>query len=181
VVFVAFLRAINLGRVNRVPMAELRATLTDAGFGDVATHLQSGNVVLRSARRSPTAVEKRIEELVGAQFGVDADVMVRSADQLAKIVRGNPMARGHAGPEKLHVAFLKSRPAPAATRALTGRSFGDDEFVVRGTEIYLRYPNGIAGSKMNTALFEGALGTPGTVRTWKVVTRLNELAAVTST
>ncbi|HYV60723.1 MAG TPA: DUF1697 domain-containing protein [Acidimicrobiia bacterium] len=176
-VYVALLRAINLGRVNRVPMAELRTVLTNAGFRDVRTHLQSGNVVLHSSKRSPTAAAKRIEDLVGSEFGVNADVMVRSADQLAKIVRANPLARGRTGSDTLHVAFLKSRPAAAATRALAGRSFGDDEFVIRGSEIYLRYPNGVAGSKMNTALFEGALGTPGTVRTWKVVTRLNELAA----
>jgi uncharacterized protein (DUF1697 family) len=157
-------------------MKELRPALTDAGFGDVATHLQSGNVVLRSGKRSATAVAKEIERLVEAEFAVDADVMVRTASELAKIVKGNPLARGRSGPETLHVAFLKSRPAATATRALTGRMFGDDEFVIRGTEIYLRYPHGVAGSKMNTALFEGALGTPGTVRTWRVVTRLNDLA-----
>ena len=175
-VFVSLLRAINLGRVNRVPMAELRAALTNAGFVDVATHLQSGNVVLRTTKRSPTAVADQIEGLVAAEFGVNADVMVRSADQLAKIIRANPLARGRSGPETLHVAFLKSRPVAAATRGLADRTFGDDEFVIHGTEIYLRYPNGVARSKMNPALFEGALGTPGTVRTWKVVTRLNELA-----
>ena len=175
-VYVALLRAINLGRVNRVPMAELRSALTDAGFGDVATHLQSGNVVLRSGKRSTTAVAKEIERLVAAKFAVDADVMVRTAPELAKIVKGNPLARGRSGRETLHVAFLKSRPPAAATRALTSRTFGGDEFVIRGTEIYLRYPNGVAGSKMNTGVFEGALGTPGTVRTWNVVTRLNELA-----
>jgi uncharacterized protein (DUF1697 family) len=174
-VFVALLRAINLGRVNRVPMAGLRSALTDVGFGDVTTHLQSGNVIVRSSKRSPTAVAAHIEDLVSAEFGVEADVMVRTADQLAKIVRANPLARGRAGPENLHVAFLKRRPT-TATRQLAGRTFGDDEFVIRGTEIYLRYPNGVAGSTMNTAVFEKALGTSGTVRTWKVVTRLDELA-----
>jgi uncharacterized protein (DUF1697 family) len=156
VIYVAFLRAINLGRINRVPMAGLRTALTDVGYDDVTTHLQSGNVVLRSSKRSGTAVAKEIEQLVGSQFGVNADVMVRTGPELAKIVKGNPLARRGNGPEKLHVAFLKSRPKTVAARALAGRTFGDDEFVVRGTEIYLRYPNGVAGSKMNTALFEGA-------------------------
>ena len=175
-VYVALLRAINLGRVNRVPMAALRSALTEAGFDDVTTHLQSGNVVLRSSKRSDTAVAREIELLVGSEFGVEAYVMVRTADQLAKIIRANPLARGRNGAERLHVAFLKRRPAAAAKRALAGRTFGNDEFAIRGTEIYLWYPNGVAGSKMNTAVFEGALGTPGTVRTWNVVTRLNELA-----
>lgn len=175
-VFVVFLRAINLGRVNRVPMAGLRNALADAGYDDVATHLQSGNVVLRSSKRSGSAVAKEIEQLVAAEFGVNADVMVRTGAELATIVKANPLARGRTTPDMLYVAFLKKRPPATATRALSARTFGDDEFVIRGAEIYLRYPNGVSGSTMNTALFEGALGTPGTVRTWKVVTRLNELA-----
>ena len=157
-------------------MAALRGVLMEAGFSDVGTHLQSGNVVLGSRKRSATAVANEIERLVSAEFGVDSEVMVRTADELSKIVRTNPLARRASGPATLHVAFLKTRPSAAATRALAGRTFGDDEFVIRGSEIYLRYPHGVAGSKMNTAVFEGGLGTPGTVRTWKVVTRLNELA-----
>jgi uncharacterized protein (DUF1697 family) len=177
VVFVAFLRAINLGRVNRVPMAGLRDALTDAGFTDVTTHLQSGNVILGSAKRSPTAVATAVEDLVDAEFGVDTVVMVRTAGELTKIAAANPLARRGTDPAMLHVAFLKTRPNAAGKRALAGRTFGDDEFAIRGAEIYLRYPHGVARSTMNTALFEGALGTPGTVRTWKVVTRLRELAA----
>jgi uncharacterized protein (DUF1697 family) len=69
--FVAFLRAINLGRVNRVPMAGLRVALSEAGFADVTTHLQSGNVVLVTPKRSPTAVAAAVEQVVRAEFGVD--------------------------------------------------------------------------------------------------------------
>jgi uncharacterized protein (DUF1697 family) len=179
VIFVALLRAINLGRVNRVPMRDLRVALTDAGFSDVTTHLQSGNVVLASTKRTPTAVATAVEKLVRAEFGVDTDVIVRTAGALAKIARANPLARRGADPGMLHVAFLKARPTAAAKRALTGRTFGDDEFVVQGAEVYLRYPHGVAGSKMSTPVFEGVLGTRATVRTWKVVTRLEELAAGT--
>jgi len=176
VIFVAFLRAINLGRVNRVPMGDLRVALTDAGFTDVVTHLQSGNVVLGSTKRSPAAVATAMERLVEAEFGVDTDVMVRTAGELAKISAKHLIARRGTDSAVLHVAFLKARPAAAAKRAFTGRTFGDDEFMIRDTEVYLRYPHGVAASKMNIALFQGGLGTPATVRTWKVVTRLNELA-----
>jgi uncharacterized protein (DUF1697 family) len=100
--------------------------------------------------------------------------MVRTSGELSKIARKHPLARQDSA--ALHVAFLKTRPSSAAKRAFSGRTFGDDEFVIRETEVYLRYPHGVAASKMNTALFEGGLGTPSTVRTWKVVTRINELA-----
>ena len=157
---VAFLRAINLGRVNRVPMRDLR-------------------VVLTSTKRTPTAVATAVEKLVRTEFGVDTDVIVRTAGELAKIARTNPLARRGVGIGELHVAFLRSRPSAAAKRALAGRTFGDDEFVIRGADVYLRYPHGVAGSKMSPPVFEGALGTRATVRTWKVVTRVDELAAGT--
>ena len=179
-IFVAFLRAINVGRANRVPMGDLRVALADAGFTDVATYLQSGNVVLRSTKRSPAAVATGVERLVSAEFGVDIDVMARTAAQLAKIAAKNPLAPRPADSAGLHVAFLKARPGAAAKRAFSGRTFGDDEFVIRDTEVYLRFPNGVAASNMNTALFQGGLGAPATVRTWKVVTRLDELAAAAS-
>jgi uncharacterized protein (DUF1697 family) len=177
VIFVALLRAINLGRVNRVPMGDLRVALTDAGFTDVVTHLQSGNVVLGSTKRSPAPVANAVERLVETEFGVDTDVVVRTVGEFAKIAAEHPLERRSTDSAVLHVAFLKTRPAATAKRTFAGRTFGDDEFVVRNTEVYLRYPNGVAASKMNTALFQGGLGTPATVRTWKVVTRLNELAA----
>jgi uncharacterized protein (DUF1697 family) len=176
VIFVVLLRAINLVRVNRVPMGDLRVALADAGFTDVVTHLQSGNVVLGSTKRSPAAVAAAVEGLVEAEFGVDTDVVVRTAGEFAKIAAKHPLERRGTGSAALHVAFLKTRPSAAAKRAFAGRTFGDDEFVIRNTEVYLRYPQGVAASKMNTALLQGGLGTPATVRTWKVVTRLNDLA-----
>ena len=72
-VFVAFLRAINLGRVNRVPMADLRRGLTDAGFSHVTTHLQSGNVVLKSAKRSSTGKSRSSPREAVPPLGQDPD------------------------------------------------------------------------------------------------------------
>ena len=175
-VFVALLRAINLVRVNRVPMGELRVALADAGFTDITTHLQTGNVVLHSTKRSPAAVEGALEKLVLDEFGVDTTVIVRSAAAFARVAAANPFERKGVDPKTLHVAFLKAAPSAAAKRSLASRAFGDDELVLRGSEIYLRYPHGVAGSTMNGAVFEKALGTKGTVRTWKVVTRVAGLA-----
>jgi uncharacterized protein (DUF1697 family) len=157
-------------------MARLRAALTDAGYEGVTTHLQSGNVVLASRARTSGSVAKSVEKVLRAEFALEVDVMVRTAAQFAKVVKTNPFLRPGVSAATLHVAFLKSRPAAAAVRALSGEQFGRDEFVVRGTEIYLKYPNGVAGSKISPPLFERALGTPATVRTWRVVTRLRELS-----
>jgi uncharacterized protein (DUF1697 family) len=177
-VFVAFLRAINLGKQRRVPMAQLRTLLAAAGYDDVTTHLQSGNVVLAGRARGARSVETSIEEMLRAEFGFDVDVMVRTAGELAKVVKTNPLLGPRVSAATLHVAFLKSRPTTAAVRALAGHESGRDEFVLRGREIYLKYPNGVAGSKMSAPVFERALETRATVRTWRVVTRLRELSEV---
>jgi uncharacterized protein (DUF1697 family) len=176
-IVVAFLRAINLGKHRRVPMADLRATLADAGYDEVTTHLQSGNVVFSSRTRSQDAVERALEKLVKRDFGIDVDVMARTAGELAKITKRNPLLQRPGDTADLHVAFLKSRPSTATARTLADYDFGRDEFVLRGAELYLRYPDGVAHSKMSTTLFERTLGTPATVRTWKVVTRLVELSS----
>jgi uncharacterized protein (DUF1697 family) len=176
-VFVALLRAINLGSQRRVGMADLRAALEDAGYDRVATHLQSGNVVLTHGSRKPGAVATSIEKILQADFSLEVDVMVRAAAELTKITRSNPWRGSRSNSAAVHVAFLKSKPSTAAARAVSGDDFGRDEFVLRGTEIYLRYASGVTqGSTMSGGYFERALGTRSTTRTWKVVTKLQELA-----
>jgi uncharacterized protein (DUF1697 family) len=179
-VFVALLRAINLGKQRRVGMADLRAALEDAGYDRVATHLQSGNVLLAHGSRKPGAVATSVEKILQADFGLEVDVMVRTAAEITKITRSNPWAGSRSNAAAVHVAFLKSKPPVSAARAVSGDDFGRDEFVLRGTEIYLRYASGMTqGSKMSGGYFERALGTRATTRTWKVVTKLQELATAT--
>jgi uncharacterized protein (DUF1697 family) len=174
-VFVALLRGINVGKHRRVAMADLRAALADAGHGDVTTHLQSGNVILEARASRPDAVVRSIEETLRTDLDLDIDVIVRRASDLAKVAKSNPFLSRGADPATLHVGFLKKKPAAATARALTGTDFGDDELVLRGAELYLRYPGGYGRSKMTGATFERVLRTPVTVRNWKVVTKLVEL------
>ena len=176
-VHVALLRAINLGAKRRVPMADLRALLTDAGYDDVSTHIQSGNALFSAPRQKTVALEDALERELAKTFGFDIDVMVRSAADLEKIIGANPFDTRGVDGKTLHVAFLKRKPAAAAARALGDKDFGRDEYVLRGTEIYLRYPDGLGRSKMSAAVFERALATPATVRGLNVVKKLYELAS----
>jgi len=175
-VFVALLRGINLGKRRRVAMADLRSLLTEAGYGGVTTHLQSGNVVLATDERATGRVERSIEEALQGGLGMEIDVMVRTARKLATITASNPFIDRGSDPTTLYVSFLKSRPAAATKRALAGLDFGRDGFELRDAELYLCYPDGLGRSKMSGAL-DRTLDVPGTVRKWSVVTRLAELAA----
>ncbi|HEX6311382.1 MAG TPA: DUF1697 domain-containing protein [Acidimicrobiia bacterium] len=173
--FVAFLRAVNLAGRRRVPMADLRAVLADDGYGTVTTHLQTGNVVLEGRGRAG-ALGERLEATLADAFGFDIDVMVRSATEMARIARANPFVQRGVDRSTLAVGFLRRRPAAAAARELDDAGFDPEEFALEGSELYLRYPNGLGRSKMSTAFFERKLATPVTVRTWGVVTKLVELS-----
>ncbi len=90
--YAALLRGINVGGHNKVPMAELRALLTELGYIDLATHLQSGNAIF-SSQAPAAALELDIAKAVAARFGVSCAVMVRAGAELAAAVSGEPARR----------------------------------------------------------------------------------------
>src|SRR5262245_40160472 len=87
--WVALLRGVKLGAHNKVPMAGLRNLMADIGADDVQTYVQSGNVVFRSGL-SRAELVRRIEQEISARFGVQADVVLYTKAELARIVAGNP-------------------------------------------------------------------------------------------
>jgi uncharacterized protein (DUF1697 family) len=174
--WVAFLRAINLGSTNKVPMAELRELMTGMGYGDVRTFLQSGNATFASEKRKATQLEEEFAAALTERFGFAIPVMVRSADDLSAVVDGNPFP-GSPGiePKQLHVAFLSVDPSAAHLEALDATAYEPDEFALGDRVVYLRLPDGVQGSRLPAAM-EKALGVRSTMRTWNTVTRLLALA-----
>ncbi len=174
--YVALLRGINLGGHNRVSMPDLRALFGSLGAEDVATHVQSGNVIFKSdkgAGKLTEAIEKRIRR----DLGLSVTVLLRTQPQLAKVVAGNPFAEDGKEPTKLHVTFLAEKPVLARARELDPERAAPDEFHVVGQEIYLHCPNGYGRSKLTNAYFEKHLGVAATTRNWRTVTKLAELAS----
>ncbi len=173
--YVALLRGINLGNHNKVPMAALRDRLRDAGFDDVATYVQSGNVVLRS-RKGAATVADLVRAEVAAGFGIDVPVVVRTGAQLAGVLDGNPFLAPHADPgRQLHVGFLSAAPAKARAAKLDPKRAAPEELSLRGRELYLWTPNGLGRSKVLQGV-ERALGVDVTVRNWRTVTELHRMA-----
>ncbi|HSC91935.1 MAG TPA: DUF1697 domain-containing protein [Gaiellaceae bacterium] len=172
--YVALLRGVNLGPRNKVAMADLRATCESVGCTDVTTYIQSGNVVL-SSRRTAAGLRTTLERAIADQLGVSSTVVVRTRAQLARVLQANPFPR--ADPKELHVGFLAEPPARRAAASLADVSFPPDEFELRGTELYFRYPNGMGRSKLAAFPFDRRLDVPVTVRNWRTVTKLHELSA----
>lgn len=171
--WVVLLRAVNLGARNKVPMAQLRALLEEeAGYRDVRTYIASGNVLL-DGPRSKAAVARKLEQVVADAFGVETTAILRTPRALGKTVEAHPFGDA----SETHVVFLAAKPTMAAVARLEAAVGGADHAVLVGHEVYLRLPRGIHGTRLSVARLESLLAVPATLRNWRTVVALAELAA----
>ncbi|HEX3456154.1 MAG TPA: DUF1697 domain-containing protein [Gaiellaceae bacterium] len=173
---VALLRGVNVGSHNRISMPALRDRLGDAGFDDVVTYLQSGNVVLSSTLK-PAALEAECRGVIADAFGLDVDVLVRTGAQLATIVRKNPLGRVATDAKRYQVTFLSKPPPTEVVRKLEALAAGGEQLAASGRELYAWHPNGIGRSKLAARMTGKDLGAVATSRNWATVTTLLELAS----
>ncbi|MGB8329831.1 MAG: DUF1697 domain-containing protein [Polyangiales bacterium] len=174
-VYVALLRGVNVGGKNKLPMSSLVALFADAGCDDLQTYIQSGNVVFRAkddlARQIPGAISKAISD----RLGLRVPVITRSIDQLRSLAGSNPFLSAALDPTKLHVALLADKPDRSKIAALDPNRSPPDEFFVRGMEIFLHCPNGMARTKLTNAYFDSKLKTTSTIRNWNTIVKLLEI------
>src|SRR4051812_49330462 len=168
--YIGLLRGVNLAGRNRVSMSALREVVESLGHTDVATYIQSGNVVFTSQKVvTTTSLERAIE----TEFGLDITVVLRTRAQLDKTMKANPFP--DADLKTVHVGFMASKPAAAAIRGLDADQFAPEEFAIKGSDLYLRLPNGMGRTKL-PAYLDRKLKVPTTVRNWNTVCKLLELA-----
>lgn len=166
-VYVALLRAVNVGGTSSLPMSELKATCEELGFADVKTYIQSGNVLFRSDDAEKT-VEEKLDAALGQKMGKRPGVMVRSRGEIDSIVADAPFPE--AKPNFLLVYFL---PEAASGDALDKMVAPDgEEAKLAGREIYVHYPNGSGRSKLKLPALK-----PGTSRNLNTVRKLADMAA----
>lgn len=173
---IVLLRGVNLVKHNRVSMPILREALTEVGFEEVATYVQSGNVVVTTSR-TPAAVAKAVAAAIDERFGLDVGVAVRTRAELAKIVERDPLGSVADDPKRYQVTFLDSPPERAALEKLeAAAAVGGERLEAVGREIYTWYPGGMGRSKLARLVSGKALGN-ATSRNWSTVTALLALAA----
>jgi uncharacterized protein (DUF1697 family) len=156
-------------------MPRLREALAEAGFEDVATYVQSGNVVLSSGDPAGQ-VARACERLIEKEFGLKIPVVVRTRAQLAAVVKRNPLGKVAKNPKRYQVSFLEKKPSAALVRKLEEVAAPTERVVAAGREIYAWHPEGVARSKLWAALAGKGLGVTATARNWTTVTKLLELA-----
>ena len=171
---IVLLRGINLGPRRRVPMAALRALLSEAGYEGVRTYVQSGNVALESAA-APEELESDLVRLLSDRFGFEVPVVSRTAEELAAVVSLNPLGQRAEEPKRYQVSFLDREPSPALIERLRELVIEPEAVALAGREIFAWYPSGVARSKLWNTLAGTRLGVTATARNWTTVLALHEM------
>lgn len=172
--YAVLLRGINVGKAKRVGMADLRELLTAKGYRNVATLLQSGNVVLDTAQ-SADRLRRAIEQAFAERFGFGADVIVRRREDIARVVARDPLRDVATDGSKYVVAFMAEPPTSPVDELLEGLDLGEDRYVVDGAEMYIWCPGGLRDSPLMAALGKAKGGPSATVRNWNTVQKLHAL------
>ncbi len=175
--YVTLLRGINVGGHKIIKMDQLRKAFEGLEFEDVATYVQSGNVVFKSPKKASADLSKKIEEMLLRQFSMSVPVIVRTVEEVDDVLRNNPFLKERGlDVTRLHVTFLSHTPEKTAMKGLDAIASGPDRFRCRGQEIYLYCPNGFGGTKLSINAFEKVLAVGATTRNWNTVNKLYEMA-----
>jgi uncharacterized protein (DUF1697 family) len=172
---IVLLRGINLGAHRRVAMPALRERLTDAGLEDVRTYVQSGNVVL-CTDRSSEELSRLCEQAIADGFGFEVDVIVRTRDELAKVVAHNPLGEVAVNPKRYQVSFLSAELDAETVSELEALVAPPERFLASGRELYAWHPDGVARSKLWNKLAGKGFAVTATARNWTTVTTLLAMA-----
>ena len=172
--YVAFLRAINLGKNRKFPMAEVRSVLESAGFGDVETYIQTGNVRLRSTMRSVERVATRLEEVFAADRGFDVPTVVLTPAELRE-VHADAMAFEPPleGEVRRYVTFLREQADAETAAAVDAIAVEGEAARVVGRAVHVWVRDGYRSARISNGRLERMLGV-ATTRDLKVVTTLAE-------
>jgi uncharacterized protein (DUF1697 family) len=162
-VFVALLRAVNVGGTGMLPMKVLAGMCADLGFDNVRTYIQSGNVVFRSRLPGPR-VQAALEQVLTAHMGKKIDVIVRDAAEMRRVLKANPFP--DAEPSRVAVAFCSAPVQKKLFDAVVAP--GGEQVVASRQEVYIFYPDGMGRSKLKFPKTDGF----ATVRNINTVARL---------
>jgi uncharacterized protein (DUF1697 family) len=173
--FIALLRGINVGKANRIPMADLRALLEGLGHTDVTTLLNSGNAVFRATKGTSAKHATDIAAAISRQMQLKVPVVVKSAQELDAIATDNPWASSAPDHSRLLVAFAQDAQTLAGLSSISPLVMAPEEFAVGPHAAYLHCASGILESKAGKALL-GKAGQAVTTRNWATVLKLQALA-----
>ena len=170
--YIILLRGINVSGKNKIRMAELRSHLSDSGFQDVETYIQSGNIVLQSEVISCPKISRKVEEIVKSRLNLDVPALAIKPEDLKRILQNNPFAKIEEDAAKVLITFLWDDPGAKNQEMYNSLSFPPDRAIIIENVIYLHLPAGSAKSKYTNVLTEKKLDVIASGRNLRTCTTL---------
>ena len=172
--FVVLLRGVNVGKGNRVAMAQFRQLLEELGYGDVRTLLNSGNAVFTSKGRSVARHSQAVADALREKAAISVPVIVMSASDFTAAIGENPAVPDEEHHSSFLVAFGQSDGALQGLQGLIPLVGAKEHFSIGPRAAYLRCSPGILESQAAAALL-GKIGRAVTTRNWATVLKLQKL------
>jgi uncharacterized protein (DUF1697 family) len=171
--YIALLRGINVGGHNIIKMPDLVQALSEHGFQEVKTYIQSGNVVFKAMPNPEKEIIQSIRQIIQNKFDLNTPVILRDLDSWKTISRHHPLLpEGENDTKKYAVTFLSD----SVHQDIEIPFETVDQFKIMNREIYSFYPNGAGKSKLTNTFFEKKLNVFATTRNWRTVNKLLEIA-----
>jgi len=172
---IALLRGINVGKAKRVQMADLRVLMHDLGFANVRTLLNSGNAVFDAQGGTAAAHARRLRAAIHETLGVDCEVVVKTAADLAAVIAEHPLRRHANDDARMLVMFTQEASALAELEPLAAADWAPEAFAAGRHAAWLWCADGVIDSRIAKAVGK-LLKERGTARNWATVANLLELA-----
>lgn len=172
---IALLRGINVGKAKRIAMADLRSLFEDLGFGDVATLLNSGNVVFTVKKKTAGDLGQKIAMAILEKLDVATKVTVLAGDEIAEALDKNPLEKIAIDPSKFLIMVLADEKATKVPASIAAKDWAPEAVAIKGRMIYLWCPGGIIDSPLQKAVAR-VVGENGTARNHATMTKLLALA-----
>ncbi len=171
--YVAFLRAINLGKNRKFPMAELRALLEREGFDAVETYIQTGNIRFTTTLRSHAKAESQVERVLAERCGFDVPTIAVTPAELTRVYDAADAVPPAVPEARRYVTFLKTTPPPELADELDNWDADGERAKVVGRAVHWTVPGPSQAARLSNARIERQLGV-ATTRDLKVVRTLAE-------
>ena len=174
--FIALLRGINVSGQKQIKMANLKILFEKAGFTNVQTYIQSGNVIFNSKNSDIKTIKIKIEKKIKEIYKFDVEVFIITNSKLKSVLQKNPFIKKKKEIERLYITFLSEKPISLNISKLNEINYSPEEFVIDDDVIYLYFPNGYGKAKLNNNFFENKLKVMATTRNWKTANMIFDLS-----
>lgn len=173
--FIALLRAVNVGGKNSIKMIDLRKVLSQNNYMDIQTYIQSGNIIFKHKEKDKEKISQNLHEIIKQNFNLDIPVFVYSYRDFLELTATNPFnEESKTEPTKVLVSFILKTPATLNYKeVLNGIVY--EQYVTKTNYIFIYCPLGYGKSKLNNNYIEKKLKVKATTRNWKTILKILEI------